>query len=211
VESQRQTDLRLLGSRQELDLVKRLVRRDNSAWESFCRDYSGPLLSYVRLRFACSQDVAEEIVHMASIRCVKSIKTFDPKRGRLFDWLATIARNEGYTLLRKNAEHAQRLHIDPETCRHLEQLDQSILPEERLAQKEVQALVLHTVMGLNERYRQVLTMKYLEGRRVADIAASLDQSEKAIESLLTRSRQAFRDLFQGNLEGANHQGGGQSI
>ncbi len=193
-------------SQQELDLVKRLVQRDNCAWEKFCRDYSGPLLSFVRLRFACSQDAAEEIVHMAFIRCVKSIKTFDPQRGRLSDWLSTVARNEAYTLLRKHAEHQQRTHIDSETCRQLEQLDRSVLPEERLAQKEVQALVLHTVMALNERYRRVLTMKYLEGRRVSDIAATLGQSEKAIESLLTRSRQAFKELFQRNLEGANHQG-----
>ena len=193
---------------QELDLVKRLVQKDDCAWELFCRDYSRPLLSFVRLRFGCSQDAAEEIVHMAFIRCVKSIRTFDPQRGRLFDWLSTIARNEGHTLLRRNGEHKQRIHIDPETCQRLEQLDQSVLPEEHLAQKEVQALVLDTVMALNERYRRVLTMKYLEGRRVSDIAARMDQSEKAVESLLTRSRQAFRKRFQKNLEGANHQGEG---
>ncbi len=143
---------------------------------------------------------------MAFIRCVKSIRTFDPQRGRLFDWLSTVARNEAYTLLRKNTEHQQRVHIDSQTCQHLEQVDQSVLPEELLAQKEVQALVLDTVMALNERYRRVLTMKYLEGRRVSDIAATLDQSEKATESLLTRSRQAFKELFQKKLEGTNHQG-----
>ena len=59
--------MRLLVPQQELDLVKRLVRQDNRAWEAFCRDYSRPLLSFIRLRFACSQDAAEEIVHMAFI------------------------------------------------------------------------------------------------------------------------------------------------
>jgi RNA polymerase sigma-70 factor (ECF subfamily) len=82
-----------------------------------------------------------------------------------------------------------------------------VLPEELLARNEVRALVLQTVMALNGRCRQVLTMKYLEGRRVSDIAAVLNQSEKAIESLLTRSRKAFRKLFQRKMAGMNHTGG----
>jgi DNA-directed RNA polymerase specialized sigma24 family protein len=38
-------------------------------------------------------------------------------------------------------------------------------------------------------------LKYVENRKVAEIAAMLGQSEKAIESLLSRSRQAFRKVF----------------
>jgi len=55
----------------------------------------------VRLRLGCAQELAEEIVHMTFIRCVRSIKTFDLARGRLFGWLNAIARNEAHTLLLK--------------------------------------------------------------------------------------------------------------
>jgi RNA polymerase sigma-70 factor (ECF subfamily) len=41
----------------------------------------------------------------------------------------------------------------------------------------------------------VLRMKYLEGRSVADIAAERDDSPKAVESLLTRAREAFRQAY----------------
>ena len=88
-------------------LAKRLAAKDDSAWEVFCHEYSGPLLSAVRLRFGCSQDVAEEIVHLTFIRCVKSIHGFDPTRGRLFDWLKAIARNEAHTLFRKTFPQGQ--------------------------------------------------------------------------------------------------------
>ena len=142
---------------------------------------------------------------MTFIRCVKSIQTFDPSRGRLFDWLAAIARREGCTYLRQNAAPAQRLQMDPQTCRHLEQIDQSALPETLAGRKEVRALVLQTVMALTVRQRRVLTMKYLEGRRVAEIAADLGQSEKGVESLLTRSRRAFKQLFQRRLVRINHE------
>ena len=86
---------------EECSLVERLAQLDDSAWEEFCRKYSGPLLAGMRLRFGVSQELAEEIVHMTFIRCVKSIKTFDPARGGLFGWLNAIARNEAHTLLRK--------------------------------------------------------------------------------------------------------------
>jgi DNA-directed RNA polymerase specialized sigma24 family protein len=44
----------------------------------------------------------------------------------------------------------------------------------------------------------VLQAKYLDGRSVADIAAEWGESLKAVESLLTRARQAFRELYQPN-------------
>ncbi len=175
-------------------LAGKLAAGDDGAWEAFCRHYSGPLLGTVRLRFGCSEELAEEIVHMAFIRCVKSIKTFDPSRGRLFDWLSAIARNEAHTLLRKSSLRG-RVELDPQDRDWLQRIDQEELPDERLSRQEVKSLILDTVMELTPNHRQVLMMKYLEDRRVADIATALGQSEKAVESLLTRSRQAFKDHF----------------
>ena len=85
----------------ESRLATNLSKLDDNAWEQFCRAYSGPLLSFVHLRFNCSVELAEEIVQMTFVRCVRSIRTYDPARGHLFDWLKAIARNEAYTLLRK--------------------------------------------------------------------------------------------------------------
>jgi RNA polymerase sigma-70 factor (ECF subfamily) len=41
-----------------------------------------------------------------------------------------------------------------------------------------------------------LRSKYLEKASVADIAAAGDQTPKAVESLLTRARQMFRQKYQ---------------
>ena len=51
--------------------------------------------------------------------------------------------------------------------------------------------------ALPDRYEAVLRAKYLEGRSVQDIASAWDETPKAVESLLTRARQAFRALFDG--------------
>ncbi len=180
--------------REEHILVKRLVARDDSAWEVFCHQYSGPLLSAVRLRFGCSPEIAEEIVHLTFIRCVRAIQGFDPSRGRLFDWLSAIARHEACTLFHKTQPDKQ-VELEPQDGGWLEQIDQAELPPERLSRLEVRSLILETVMELSARHRQALVMKYLEDRRVSEMAAGLGQSEKAVESLLTRARLAFKELL----------------
>jgi RNA polymerase sigma factor (sigma-70 family) len=190
----------------ERNLIARLTEREDLAWEEFCLKYSGPLLGAVRLHCGCSEEMAEEIVHMTFIRCVKAIQTFDPARGGLFGWLKAIARNEAHTLLRKSFP-AKQLRLELEDQQWIEQMDHAELPDERLCRQEVRALVLDTVMELSSRQREVLTMKYLEGRRVAEMALTLGISEKAVESLLTRSRQALKENLSRRLQASDLVGG----
>jgi len=178
---------------EEKALVRRLVRMDDGAWEAFCHEYSLPLLTFVQLQFACSRELAEEIVQRSFVRCVKSIRSFDPSRGRLFAWLKAIARNEARTTL---SAYPARPEAQSEiVCDVIEGLDDAALPDEVLAHKETQLLVHEALMELPSRNRKVLTLKYMDNRRVAEIARLLGQSEKAVESLLTRSRNAFKTMF----------------
>ncbi len=136
---------------------------------------------------------------MSFIRCVKSIKSFDPARGRLFAWLKAVSRNEAHTLLPELPARPGAASGSGPLCdvarEIIERLDDVALPEEILARQETQLLVQEAMMELSHRHREVLVLKYLENRRVSEIAGRLGQSEKAIESLLTRSRNAFRAAF----------------
>jgi RNA polymerase sigma-70 factor (ECF subfamily) len=166
---------------------------NEGAWEIFCNEYSLPLLTYIRLQFACSRELAEDIVQMTFVRCVKSIKSFNPSHGRLFAWLKAVARNEAHTMLSAFGPH---VGVESEiTCDAIEGLEDAVLPDEVLARKEAQLLVHETLMEIPNRHRKVLILKYLENCRVAEIARLLGQSEKAVESLLSRSREAFRAMF----------------
>jgi RNA polymerase sigma factor (sigma-70 family) len=176
------------------DFVARLVRMDSEAWRAVCRELSPLLLAYVKVRFGCSQDRVEEIVQRSFVRSVRSIRQFDPSRGTLADWLKGICRREGYTVLAGRRE-VPVSQIDEQDLAALERIDEASLPDELTAKREVQSLVNETVSGLYGRYRDVLVLKYLKEERVAVIASELDESEKAVESLLSRSRQAFRTAF----------------
>ena len=182
---------------EEITLVRRLVRMDGPAWERFCREFSVPLSTFVQVRFGCGREAAEEVVQRSFVRCVKSIRSFDPARGRLFPWLKAVARNEAVTLGPKSPVRPGGTADPPaEVSRDiLEKLDEAPLPEEILVRQETQGLVQETMLELPSRQREVLALKYLENRRVAEIAGLLGQTEKTVESLLTRSREAFRQAF----------------
>ena len=197
---------------EERTFVHKLIKMDERAWEVFCREYSLPLLAFVRFRFCCNQEKAEEIVQMTFIRCVKSIKNFKPSRGTLLNWLKAISKNEAHTFLQQDQKQSAATTSACSSVETIEgildQMDTAALPEEIIAKGEIQLLIHETIAELYSRYRKVLILKYVENRKVAEIASMLGQSEKAIESLLSRSRQAFKKVFLQKAKCAEIEKGG---
>ncbi len=64
-----------------------------------------------------------------------------------------------------------------------------------MQREETRALVNATMAQLPPHYRQALEAKYVDGQSVRAIAADAGNTEKAVESLLGRARQAFREAF----------------
>jgi RNA polymerase sigma-70 factor, ECF subfamily len=68
-------------------------------------------------------------------------------------------------------------------------------PHQALEQRDVARLVQLTLDYLPARYGDVLEWKYIQGLTMQEIAERIGGSAKAVESLLTRAREAFRAGF----------------
>ena len=134
-------------------------------------------------RCAGLRDAADEVVQDAWLTAVRRIGRFDPARGDFGGWLCGIAAN----LLRNHFRRARR-----ERGRRPLKDD---APVEKAADRDRAERVARALALLPERYEAVLRSKYLDGRSVAEIAAAGGETAKAVESLLTRARQAFRDAY----------------
>jgi RNA polymerase sigma factor (sigma-70 family) len=142
---------------------------------------------------------------MTFVRCVRSIRSFDPARGRLSGWLKSVARNEAHTCLGREVRSAGQVSLSS-VPRHvadqiLDAIDSRPLPDEVLARQDVQAAIRNALAAMNSRQREVLICKYLEGMRMSKIASQMGISEKAVESILSRSRASFRAAFAKDNEG----------
>jgi RNA polymerase sigma-70 factor (ECF subfamily) len=56
--------------------------------------------------------------------------------------------------------------------------------------------VARTLAALAPRYEQALRAKYLDRMSIQAIADTWGETPKAVESLLTRARQAFREVYE---------------
>lgn len=177
-------------------LVRRMLAGDEQAFESFFDSHVQRLFRFARTRVD-NEAAAEDVVQSTLVTAVRKLGTWRGEAA-LFTWLCTICRRE----IARHWEQTGRTPVvrpfddDPEVRAHLEALAADIDgPERELERRDTARLVQLTLDTLPGRYGDVLEWKYIQGLAVAEIAERLESTPKAIESMLTRARAAFRDGF----------------
>jgi RNA polymerase sigma-70 factor, ECF subfamily len=168
----------------ECNLREAVLRGDVRAWQSLYDGAFSEVFAYVQWRCAGLRDLAEDITQETWLIAVRRIRSFDLRKAPFAKWLCGIAAN-----LLRNHFRASR----PAT--------NQVLPERATAQdreqerRERAERIARALAELPEHYEAVLRAKYLEQRSVAEIALAWGESLKTVESLLSRSRQAFRAAY----------------
>lgn len=175
--------------------VRRLLAGDESAFEAFF-ERAFPELYRFALAALGDPDAAEDAAQEALCAAMRGLATWRGEAS-LRTWLLTLARHEIGDQLRERQREPVALPLDwSEICALLEPLsDAADGPEADALCHEMQRLVQAVLYSLPEHYRDVLTWKYLEDLSVACIANRLEVNPKAVESRLTRAREAFRREF----------------
>ena len=171
----------------ERGLREAVLAGDEAAWRQWYDETCPELLAYVLWRCGGLRDHAEEVLQETWLTAVRRLPSFDPSAGSFAGWLRGIAANVLRNHLRR--EGRRRVSPCPATAGTAEPADAAAEKRER-AESIARALA-----ELPERYEAVLRAKYLDGRSMNEIAAAWDETPKAVESLLTRAREAFRTAY----------------
>jgi RNA polymerase sigma-70 factor, ECF subfamily len=159
---------------------------DTGAWRTWYAAEYAPLEAYVLWRCGSLRDLADDVLQETWMTAVRRVRGFDPAAAPFHAWLCGIAANVLRNHLRsrrRRADRQQPLLVD------VGREDGAIAERER-AERVAQALA-----ALTERSERVLRMKYLDRMSVAEIAREGGETEKSVESLLTRARAAFREAY----------------
>lgn len=180
----------------ELELARRLAAGDEAALEAFYRRYVDRIYGFAYTRLCGDRPAAEEVTQETFLAVLRTVGSYCGE-APLFAWLCTIARH-------KIADHYRRARRRDESQQHQVVEEPGSAPDEleaRLLEEERRQRVLAALSRLPPHYRQALALKYLDGEPVRAIAAELELSPKATESLLSRAREALRLAYLQSEEG----------
>jgi RNA polymerase sigma-70 factor (ECF subfamily) len=183
-------------------LVRRMLRGDESAFDEFFDAYFDRVFRFAARRMD-DDDAAQDVAQATLVAAVRKLETWRGEAA-LFTWLCAICRRElAAQATKATKEHkrtqrgaARALDDGPEVRAVLEQIASGGDSPERAYERAELARVVQLALDyLPDRYGDLLEWKYIEGRAVAEIAARLQSTPKAVESMLTRAREAFREAF----------------
>lgn len=182
----------------ELALRDRVLSGDRGAAEHLFRTHFEGLYEFAHYRLGPDRSQAEDVVQDTFLVALEALGSFDG-RSSLHTWLCGIAKNK----VRERRRQRRPVPLADVLDEASEEIDALLarvasepLPEWVLERKETKELVGATLSSLPPDYRRALTDKYLHGHSVAQISSTVGRSPKATESLLTRARLAFAEVFE---------------
>jgi RNA polymerase sigma-70 factor (ECF subfamily) len=177
-------------------LVKLMLAGSEAAFGEFFDTYFPRLFRFAVRRLG-REDAAEDVVQSTLVAAVRALHSWRGEAA-LFTWLCTLCRHEISAFVRRanRGPEVRAIDDDPDLRAQLESLAADIDgPDRRFERRELALLVQLTLDFLPDRYGDLLEWKYVQGLTVAEIATRIESSPKAVESMLTRARQAFREGF----------------
>jgi RNA polymerase sigma-70 factor, ECF subfamily len=179
-------------------LVRRLLDRDETAFEEFFEAMYPALYRFALARLDGHREAAEDVAQATLFRAIGKLQTYRGEAS-LLTWLVTFCRHEIFAHARAHRHLTKVVPIDdaPEIRAALESLQAVEGTDPHLAlDRQQQATLIQRVLDqLPPHYGSVLEWKYIEEVPVQEIAERLGMRRRAAESLLARARRAFRDAL----------------
>src|SRR2546425_6977285 len=160
--------------------------RPDRAFERLYRRHVGDVYRYA-LAVMRNQPDAEDVTQTTFLNAYRAFERGErPEKPQ--NWLIAIAHNVCRQRFRQSARRPTEVAYDDDIGDRLVGVEE----EERPSVEDIQRALGH--LAFNQ--RAALVMRELEGRSYAEIAAILELSPSAVETLIFRARRALREQLE---------------
>lgn len=168
----------------ETQLLARLKAGDPQAVRQWFAEYHDRLLNFIAKKVSNDKD-AEELTQETFMNCLKHLPLYRGE-GKIFTWMCGIAHHEVADYYRK--KYAKK------ALQTLPLAD--FLAETKVENAhEVAEKVQQVLKRMRDEYRELLLLKYIDNKKVKEIALELGRTVKSVEADLFRAREEFRLLW----------------
>lgn len=187
----------------EIALIKQAKEGDLDAFNQLALAYQD-LAFNLALRMLGDQPSAEDAVQISFISAFQKIRSF--RGGSFRAWLLRITSNNCLDELRRHKRKPiVDLHPeDPESGEEWEDArwlaDESISPEEKVANKELESVIQRCIQALPDEFRVVVVLVDVQGLDYQQASEVINSPLGTIRSRLARARLRLQDCLQGARE-----------
>lgn len=179
----------------ERELIARLQKRDEAAFEELIRQYEKKVYSLC-FRMCGNSEDAEEAAQDAFLALWRGIGRFR-QESSLSTWIYRLATNACIDTLRRRKKQSGSVSLDDEEL-FVDAVDTSPQPQETVEHRETQKLLQEGLSALPEEYRKVLILREIEGLSYTEIAESASIELGTVKSRISRGRSLLRNFLSGN-------------
>ena len=173
--------------------IRQVLKGDQNAYADIVNLYQHKLYQ-ICYRMLGNKQEAEDIAQEAFVRAYINLHSYDQKR-KFSTWLYRIATNLCIDRIRKKKPD---YYLDAEVAGTdgLDMYSQIAadekLPEDVVAQMELQERIQYEISRLPDKYRSVIVLKYIEELSLQEISEILDMPLGTVKTRIHRGREALR-------------------
>jgi len=187
----------------ERELIGRMRRGDPQAFNEFFDTFAPRLSSFAVRRSSLDPVAIEDVVQMTMINAMRNLGSYRGSAA-LFTWLCKICRNQLADVRRTAARRPATQSFDElATERPLAtvvELTEFRDPLDECESDSARGAVRRVINTLPPHYARILELRFGDELSGREIAATLQLTENAAESLLSRARQAFKAAWAAHLD-----------
>ncbi len=181
-----------MKKKSDTEIVKLCLKNDE-AFEVLVERYEKKLLRYVMRISSFDFAMAEDVTQDVFVNVYRNLNGYDDEFS-FSSWIYRIAHNVTVSYARKMKVRPQVVSVDNESgAEYIDLLPDGVDMAQDLDRKVLQKKVRGALMELPAKYRDVLVLRFLEGKSYSEISDILKRSVNSVSVLINRGKAKLKD------------------